>query len=127
MQKATKILIVGLVLGGLAAGVGHLRVSKLEMYIRQLKTECAEESKRTQGDAKIQFQLICDPVELLGLETDPPAPGIQGKLVDAQRSLSSWQTLIFIGLGIFAFLSVPYCWYFLLRRIRELHDAIAGK
>lgn len=126
MDKPTKLLIIGVVLGGLIMGVGQIRTWQLEKRIKELQAECARESKQTIKEPKIK--LVCDSKDLLRLETDTPAPGIQGKLVSAQRNLNRWkETSILIGLAVFLILSVPWCWYFLLRRVKELSQAIIGK
>lgn len=68
--------------------------------------------------------LVCDPDEL---STDT-LTGVQAKIVSAHqatRASQSWPipaALILLGIG-----TVPWLWYFLLRRIAELRSAIGGK
>ena len=122
------MLVAGAVICGLVVGVGQLRVLQLQDHLREFRAKCAEESDKTMKESELDFQLLCDPAELRRMQTDRPAPGIQGQLVDTQRSLNRWQQIpIFIGLGVLVFLGLPYCWYFVLRRIRELREAIIGK
>jgi len=128
MKSPAKLLMSGVILGGVTLGVGQIRVWQLEKRIEELRIECVRESKGTIEESSIQFELLCDPKDLLRSETETAAPGIQGTLVHAQRSLNRWKEIpIFLGVGLLLILSVPWCWYFLLRRIKELSAAIAGK
>ncbi|TAJ98218.1 hypothetical protein EPO44_11975 [bacterium] len=132
MDRATKLLLGGIILGGITVGFGQVRVWQLEKHIEELKLECARESEETKQlsiqQHNLDFQLLCDPEDLLQSKTEKPAPGIQGKLMHTQGSLNRWKEIpTLLGLGLFVILSVPWCWYFLLRRVRELSKAIAGK
>lgn len=132
MDRSTKLLIAGIVVGGITVGFGQLRVWQVEKHIEELKVQCARESEETEQQSiqqhSVDFELLCDPKDLLLSETEKPAPGIQGKLVHAQRSLNRWKEIpSFLGLGVLLILSLPWCWYFLLRRLRELSKAITGK
>lgn len=128
MDRSTKLLIAGIILGAMTVGIGQIRAWQLERHIEELRVECTRESKETIQQSNVKFELLCDPKDLLRSETETPAPGIQGKLVYAQRSLNRWkETPIFLGLGVLLILSLPWCWYFLLQRVRELSKAITGK
>ncbi|MNG31296.1 hypothetical protein D3C84_1170690 [compost metagenome] len=69
--------------------------------------------------------LVCEPSELIG---PTKLVGIQKEISEQYRSLGDYfewgQLLAVLLLGVFA---LPYAWYFLLRRVRELVKAIAGK
>jgi len=60
--------------------------------------------------------------------TDSPLKGIQDRIVKAQREASAskqWPYIVaewILGLSL-----LPWAWYFLLRRIQELREAIVGK
>jgi hypothetical protein len=54
---------------------------------------------------------------------------VQGEVVTAQDALSDFSVVPFAitALLVFALFTLPWCWYFFLRRVRELSDAIKGK
>ena len=69
----------------------------------------------------------CDPGELAkGVYED--ARGLQADVRQAQMALLRWQRwpsrIAILGFGL---LAVPWTWYFLLQRIRELREAIIGR
>jgi hypothetical protein len=69
-------------------------------------------------------ELICDVGELQG----PKFVGLQATMVSAHRAtLGSSQWPVPLALILLSVGSVPWFWYFLLRRIAELRSAIGGK
>jgi hypothetical protein len=54
---------------------------------------------------------------------------VQGKIVDAQQVLDKLDFGAYVAMGaaVAFFLSIPWCWYFLLRRLAEVSAAIRGK
>jgi len=49
-------------------------------------------------------------------------------MIDYQRQGERWlEQATVIAIGVLVLSAIPYAWYFLLRRIRELRDAIVGK
>ncbi len=66
MDKPTKALILGVVVGALAAGVGLTNSHRLERKVQELQTRCVaehEKEAKTPGQA-IDFKPSCDPAEL---------------------------------------------------------------
>lgn len=165
MDKPTKALILGVVVGALAAGVGLTNSHRLERKVQELQTRCVEEREKeaktpepsfdefmarrgysavpppppgfvleekedkTPGQA-IDFKPICDPVELGRF--NGKLVGTQEELASAQRELWQWNRHwkrwpISGGLAITVFFALPWVWYFLLRRVRELREALIGK
>jgi hypothetical protein len=56
--------------------------------------------------------------------------GVQAKLVSAYHDLRSQESsarFFLIAAVIVGVSALPWLWYFLLRKIRELEDVIAGK
>jgi hypothetical protein len=72
-----------------------------------------------------QFDDVCDADAL----SETPSPvGVQKKIVDAYfDSMSATSDANFLAIIIAGFSVMPWLWYFLLRRIVELRNAIGGK
>jgi hypothetical protein len=70
-------------------------------------------------------KMTCDPIELARSDR---YTGIQGQLAAAERDLLRWDNWPQIsGIAILLLCSLPWFWYFLLRRIREFREALLGK
>jgi hypothetical protein len=105
----------------------------MRCFVQELHKACLVE-----GEAEAQRQgtfsalvnafrgkLQCDPVELA---KSGDHVGIQGQLAVAQLDVWRWSDWPLIaGVAIVLVCSVPWLWYFVLRRIRELREAITGK
>ncbi|MCJ7603600.1 MAG: hypothetical protein MUO63_19130 [Desulfobulbaceae bacterium] len=125
MDKPLKALIVGLLLGATVAVVSWVKVDRYEDRLKELRVACEKESE-TSGFSKFGGTLICDPAELVSISNTPP--GIQGELVAAQQALRQWkETGPFASGIIILLLGLPWAWYFLLSRLRELREALIGK
>ena len=121
MRTPTKVLIAGAVLAGLVAAGGAANTARLEGWVKQLEAACVAESTPT-------FKLVCEADELVRLEHDSKSKGIQLQIVTAHRSLhdsKEWPYLL--ALLILVVGVAPWAWYFFLRRVAELRDAIVGK
>lgn len=133
LDKSAKILIGGIFAGALIYGLGEMNTLRLERRVQELQRACVAE---TEAEAKKQGALsalanifsgkmICDPVDLARSDS---YPGIQGQLAAAERDVLRWANWPQIsGIAVPLLCSLPWLWYFFLRRIRELHEAIAGK
>jgi hypothetical protein len=78
MDKPTKILLCGIVFGGIIASGQIFYNRSLQNKLNQIKVECIAEGKETPG-------MICDPEKLEG--TKVKEQGIQSKLLSAYRDL----------------------------------------
>jgi hypothetical protein len=133
LDKPAKILIGGIIAGALIYGLGEMNTLRLERRVQELQRACVAE---TEAEAKKQGALsalagiftgkmTCDPLELARSNS---YPGIQGQLAAAQRDVLRWASWPQIsGIAIPLMCSLPWLWYFSLRRIRELREAIVGK
>jgi hypothetical protein len=133
LDKPAKILFGGIFAGALIYGLGVANTSRLERRVQELQKACVAE---TEAEAKKQGTLsaltsifsgkmICDPVELARSDS---YTGIQGQLAAAERDLLGWDNWPQIsGIAILFLCSLPWLWYFLLRRIREFREALLGK
>jgi len=133
LDKPAKVLIGGIFAGAFVYGLGEMNTFRLERRVEELQKECVAQ---TESEAKKQGTLsalanifsgkaTCDPVELARSDG---YSGIQGQLAAAQRDALRWGNSVQISaIAIPLLCSLPWWWYFLLRRIRELREAIAGK
>lgn len=128
MSKPAKIFFLGVVVGMAALAVGYLLDKREQYALDALVVKCKTQTIEAPEGQRPKFQdapLVCEPSELIGL---PDLIGIQNKIAQsylARGNCLFWsQLLAVLLLGVFA---LPYSWYFLLRRVRELVKAITGK
>ena len=133
LDKPTKIIICGIFAGALVYGLGEMNTLRLERRVQELQRVCVAE---TEAEAKKQGafsslanifsgKATCDPVELARSDG---YVGIQGQLAAAERDAlrwANWPTIL--AIAIWSGCSLPWVWYFFLRRVRELREAIVGK
>jgi hypothetical protein len=103
------------------------------VYLPPSKGSAATLQPPTPGQKPGPWDLACDPDQL----AREPLPQIdmQERVAEAQRALDLERVpgpmepsvIIAVAAGILALASVPWAWYFLLRRIRELSNAIRGR
>lgn len=124
LQTHTRILLAGTILSGIIFGLGQMHLLNQRSSLELLVEECRALGQSSFGDAP-----VCDPLELyVNRSTDNPVFGIQGNIVSAQESIWNseyWAAVVPFSILIFSLL--PWLWYFLLQRIRELSNAVMGK
>ena len=128
MDKPTKIFLGGVICAAIIAAVGFANTHRLESKVRDLEALCVEEGKL--GPQEKGWKAACDAEDLAEIErqTGPILKGIAGRVLAARReALASKGQLFPAAAGVLVFSGVPWVWYFLLRRIRELRDSISGK
>ena len=72
--------------------------------------------------------MVCEIDTLMDLAKEHAIEGIQAELVSKRDSVvasKAWPLPIAIAIILFS--AVPWMWYFFLRRVQELRDAVAGK
>lgn len=131
MDKFTKLLAVGIACGFIVASLGLANTYRLERKIENLSAACVAEGQRDRNtpDAPAwkRDSMVCDPKDLAKNTAHIP-PGIQGELVRAQLALDlsrNWPLLLAVAIA--SALSLPWCWYFLLNRVKELREALIGR
>ena len=129
LEKPTIILLGGVLTATLVFGIGKANIYRLKKNLRNLQTECIEEGNKEALVKSFGGVLICDPMDLyLSESSKNPHVGIQAKLVAAQKDvLKSEDWFLPVAIVVLVISALPWLWYFLLRRIRELRDAILGK
>lgn len=123
MKQANKIFLSGAICAVIVASGQFVYNSWLEHDVRQLEIDCIREGKQE------RFPLLCDGEEIEKLQSHGPAVGIQAKLLAAHRELRQARfnpDFLTIAFVVFTVSAVPWLWYFLLRRLRELRNVIAG-
>lgn len=142
MQKPAKYLIIGIVLcvGIMATGVAlknYEKSNRIARFVQECeKTKAAEDRvwmppdvpKKGEGlfDPSTAIRVLeCDPEKINGLSKRRlEEHSIYLAYSDTQRISTEF---FFFGLIVLGFFSAPLIWYFLLRRIVELRNAITGK
>lgn len=132
MDRITKVLLGGVAIAALVVGIGYAASIRAYSHVSDLVAQCETENARTTtSKAKFGWQdapLICDPEILRTTSRNSPSVGIQAQIINNQRKGERWlEQATVIAIGVLVFSAIPYAWYFLLRRVRELHDAIVGK
>jgi hypothetical protein len=130
MQRPTKLVLVGVMVAVLIGLAGWINLLRLEGNLHAAQVKCERQSKADFKGAG--FQLDCEPSTLT---TDRfnvgyvKPPGVQGEIIDAQQALWGHSADAFAIAAICAviFFSIPWCWYFMLRRLREVGDAVRGR
>lgn len=135
-----KFILVGVVLGCLTAGVGHL------LYVghadlRHLVDQCNEEKRTEQqkvqncnaDDLSCQYSkqssIVCNPEELIPLVDLAQADrNIQWQIKTSALNVDSRSTFVNeVALLLALACAIPALWHFLLARIRDISNAIRGK
>lgn len=127
MDKPTTSLLAGVSIAILGAMISPVQTTRLEQRLESLHRACIDEgTKMVEDGAPASFILTCDPVELA--TTSGTFGGTQQQVAVAQNRLWTWQRLsVRVPLGVAGLLALPWAWYFLLRRVRELRDAVTGQ
>ena len=116
-----RILVIGWSFAALIGGAAVVSRAYWEREGRSALEECraGDDDKSEWG----QFALVCDSYVL---QSTPGAlVGVQKRIVQADLAAHSWQVDAMVAASFLALLcSVPFAWYFLLARIKELADAI---
>lgn len=128
MSKPAKIFFIGVALSLAVLAVGYLLDKREQSALDNLVVKCKSVVRDAPDGPLQEWQkspLVCKPADLVGFTK---YVGIQQEIMQSfwerGNSLFWSQLLAVLLLGAFA---LPYAWYFLLRRVRELVKAITGK
>ncbi|RUR67349.1 hypothetical protein EJP67_09780 [Variovorax guangxiensis] len=130
MVKGIRALIVGLIGAIVLCGFGYFRDWQLTRQTMQAIERCEAEGARERQRSGLDIRLFCNVLEIDELrEQRKPLVGVQQEISDLleearRRAPYLWYVVAVFFLMVFA---IPYLWYFLLRRLREVRDALAGK
>jgi hypothetical protein len=117
MTGSAKIFLSGAALAVLVVLAGFANTRRLETRFLDLEVNCARDPK-----------MVCEIDTLIELVKEHPLGGIQAELVAKRNAVvasKAWPLPIAVAIILLS--AVPWMWYFFLRRVRELRDAVAGK
>jgi hypothetical protein len=135
MDRQTKSLLVGTGLALLILIAGYMTSiydnSQLSSKVEKCKTMNVQAAQAPKNPKlppwAVAIPMVCEPDSLAKLRVDDAA-GIQKQIVEALASSGkTFNYAKIIAPLTFLLFCLPYAWYFLLRRIREFRDAIAGQ
>jgi len=130
MDRQTKYLLVGTTLAAIIFVGGYLTSIYDNSQLSLLVEKCKAETAQAPRGPWLNYQkapLVCEPDVLSKLGVDDVG-GIQKEIVvSLSASGRNFNNAKVIALSVFLLFGAPYAWYFLLRRIQELRDAVAGK
>lgn len=124
MENPTKILISGAVLAGLISGGGILYTIKLRGDLSEIQEECKLSGKSSGNDSSDQLLACMNPYAYKDIQRT----GFEDRLTDVsnnKRDVKDYSQGTAFTILVASF--IPYLWYALLRRIRELSNAFRGK
>lgn len=124
-KRAAWSLAVGIVAGGCVAAWGAWQAHDLENQARVLvaKCEAAPIPHATKGEEK-----ICDPADFVAADPSFQFTGDLKEIVDKREGAQTIRDAETFWAGVgFAIFCIPFVWYFLLDRIREISGAISGR
>jgi hypothetical protein len=133
LDKPTRILIIGILAGASIYGFGQMNARRLERRVQELHRACVAESQaqaEKQGTWSALTNIFgprfeCDPVELA---RSGAHIGIQGQIAAAERDALWWADWPLIAcVAIQLACCLPWLWYFFLRRVREVREALVGR
>jgi hypothetical protein len=124
-MSPTKFLIVGIIFAALVFGGGHALTWYFEMKLSDAVAKCEADSRSNAVPVEERGKAVCDPKLLAILNEDAKDLGEIANLDHQKRDTAEWTIGITAALVLFS--TLPWTWYFLLRRIRELRDSVAGQ
>ena len=130
MNKPLRILVAGTAVAAVIFTAGQALMKHQKAVVASLVQECQTENKRAQEHPSDcpsweNAPLLCEPNELTSTGA---AVGLQAQIVSEQSQIAVFSSWSRIAAALTFILSVtPAAWHFLLARIKELREAIAGK
>lgn len=119
------MLLAGIGCATIISVASYANIQRLESKLGRLEAQCVEEGEKDTSEWA-EFKLVCEAGELMS--SGITSVGIQVQIVKTQEEIwSSSEWLFFLAALVLLLSAIPWAWYFLLRRIRELRDAITGK
>lgn len=133
MQKPTKVLLVGSAIAISLSGAAFVIAEHADAKVDQAVAACKAADARRDNDPMkpwTQYALLCDPSDFYGKGMSEVWVSPQKEVRDAieARGSNNLSGAMYGFSFLIAFLSfIPWAWYFLLRRLREVRDALVGR
>lgn len=134
-MKPARFFLLFVALAAVSGMVDAVWQKRLDAQVAKVEQRCRSESDEAIGkfdkekDAQSPWKLspmVCD--KTLVSSTQHEAVGIQKEVVDAHMARRDHFYPGFLVAGALLLIgSVPAVWYFLLRRISEVADAVRGR
>ncbi|VVP87891.1 hypothetical protein PS938_01309 [Pseudomonas fluorescens] len=128
MSKPAKIFFLGVFVSLIVLAVGYALDKREQSALDTLVVKCKNLVREAPNGPLQEWQkspLVCEPTELMYAND---LIGIQKDIAQSYWKRGDYflwsQLLAVLLLGV---LTLPYAWYSLLRRVRELVKAITGK
>ncbi len=128
IDSPAKIFIIGIAFAIIITASGLFYINKLNSNLRQLETECSaqDDHAASKWEGKdIKWETVCDAETLKAINSNT---GIQARIVTLYneiQTIKQWPITVSATILLFSF--IPWAWYFILKRIKELREAILGK
>lgn len=118
-SKALKSVLVGVAASIIVGLLLGFRAWRSEWNLRSLEAQCRGEN--TDKDV----QLVCDAKRLIDLQKRAgPLVGTQAQIAERSEMFDEQCRQVWLALLV---IPLPWLWYFILDRIRELSSAIRGQ
>ena len=133
LTNPSKVLLIGFVLAGSMACAGYALTYRDDARVERAVAACKADDLATATDPstkkEFQFTLLCEPSEFYGHMSDAwVSPQKEVRDAIAERGANSGPVILYFLAFVTAFgAALPWAWYFLLRRLRELREAVIGR
>lgn len=130
MDRPTKYLVAGATIATVIFIAGYVMSVYETSQVTSLLEKCKAETSQAPKGPWLNYQkapLVCDPATLAELGVNDLV-GVQKEIAVARSDVKwTFANAIMVAAIVFGLFATPYAWYFLLRRIRELRDAISRR
>lgn len=130
MDTPTKALLIGATLAATVCGVGYVHSRNGQADLVRLEAQCQREIQNAStAEKELGFVLECKGATLANSASSLESMvDLQANLASAYQAAQSGLRVFYpIAAAIVITSAIPWLWYFLLRRLRELREAVVGK
>ena len=131
MERGARPLLISAAIAAAMAIAGFGASARLQANLDSAVATCKADKRPAFTDPKTGEQIgvgemICDPIEYYS-HMDDPWVSPQKEIRDAIRAKWSQPDWLFVvAVVVMAIGALPYAWYFLLLRLKEVREALTG-